>query len=83
MLPPGDLQKQWKILVLLHVPQKGCQHQYNINNINSQKPLKPCENERFHSAALRESLVGAKWVMAPPLDPTGGPFKNNGKSLCF
>ena len=32
---------------------------------------------------LREFLAGAKWAVASPLDPTGGPFKNNGKSLCF
>ena len=43
-MPPGCLlgtsKNSGKSLCFCMSPQKGCQHQYNINYINSQKPLK-------------------------------------------
>ena len=36
-------------------------------------PQKTSQNEGFRSVALRQSLAGAKWVVASPLDPTRAP----------
>ena len=38
-LPPGDLQKQWKILAFLHAPSKGGSYAYRQNLTLIAEPL--------------------------------------------
>ena len=74
-LPPGTSENHWKSLCFcMPPPKEDLTNTIKILLIH-RDPYKRSKIERFRSVALHQSVAGAQWVMASPLDPTRGPFK--------
>ena len=79
-MPPGCLlgtsKNSGKSLCFCMSPQKGCQHQYNINYINSQKTFKTLvkmNNFTVLPCASHSSMPSGSWL--PHWIPQGAPSK--------
>ena len=76
---PGNLQKQWKFMCFVHVPQKGGPDQYNQNLTNRPKPFKnvvKMNNSIVRPCATSSPARSGSW--RPRWIPRGAPSKNIG-----
>ena len=76
---PGNLQKQWKFMCFVHVPQKGGPDQYNQNLTNRPKHFKnivKMNNSTVWPCATSSPARSGSW--RPRWIPRGAPSKNIG-----